>query len=161
MCWVNTATDYARTLSDCNALTPFLIQLATRIDQCLTKIGPRHQKNECSKICVGSIKWQPIMPEPGQTTSIFVYLLLWRDKLIYCRSCFWYSCLDTNWSKTQQKCVSQDMCWVNNGNWLYQNPVELHPFRLYIIRRPSDALTAFWYSEPTQWVQIGQRRVPQ
>ena len=84
-----TATDYAtRTLSDCihfhlyimgrpsDALAACLIQSATPMGQYLTQIGHRHEY--LSKLQGQSLHHHLIMPEPGRTTSIFVYIL-WGD----------------------------------------------------------------------------------
>ena len=84
-----TATDYAtRTLSDCihfclyimgrpsDALAACLIQSATPMGQYLTQTGHRHEY--LSKLQRQSLHHHLIMPETGQTTSIFVYIL-WGD----------------------------------------------------------------------------------
>ena len=101
-----------------------------------TNIGPtsvsRHPKNERGKICVGSIT----ATDYARTWSDYIYFCLYiMGRLIDTVTAVFDTVghpnrpiFDTDWSKTPQKWACQDMCWVNNGNWLCQNPVGLHPF---------------------------------
>ena len=90
-----------------DALTPFLIQLATPMDQYLTQIGTRHPKNERGKTCVGSIT----ATDYARTRSDYIHFCLYIlgrqiDTVAAVLDTVGHPnrpIFDTDWSKTPQK----------------------------------------------------------